>query len=104
MGSGQTADEVFQLLSDVTWCDGPYETMQGADVLVILTEWNQFRNLDLARIKDNLTQPSVVDLRNIYDPTEMREKGFHYSCVGRSFGRDKPGALIGDGTTLEDLA
>ena len=93
-----------ELLSDVAWCDGPYEAMQGADALVILTEWNQFRNLDLKRIKDSLTTPSVVDLRNIYDPTEMREHGFHYTCVGRSFGRDKPGALIGDGTTREDLA
>ena len=77
--------------------------MEVADALVILTEWNQFRNLDLARSKQALTQPAVIELRNIYDPTELPEQGFNYTCVGRSFGRDKPGALIGDGTTIADL-
>ena len=96
-------DAAAQLLSHVAWCDGPYDAMNGADALVILTEWNQFRNLDLARVKNSLTQPTVVDLRNIYDPTEMHKHGFHYSCVGRSFSSERPGALIADGTTVEDL-
>jgi UDPglucose 6-dehydrogenase len=96
-------EEAGKLLAGVTWCDDPYETLQGADALVILTEWNQFRNLDLGRIKQSLRQPVVIDLRNIYDPAEMRAQGFHYACVGRAFGGDKPGALIGDGSTLETL-
>ncbi len=60
-----------------------YDTCQGADALVIATEWNQFRNLDLERIKNALRQPVIVDLRNVYEPEDMQEKGFRYVGVGR---------------------
>jgi UDPglucose 6-dehydrogenase len=82
-------DEARKLLADVTYCADAYEAMDGADALVILTEWNQFRNLDLNRMKRLLRAPIVVDLRNIYDPDEMTAAGFRYDSVGRPFGRDK---------------
>jgi len=65
------------------WCEDEYEAARGADVLVLATEWNQFRGLDLDRLKELLNQPVVVDLRNIYDPQTMKSKGFRYTGVGR---------------------
>ena len=64
--------------------DGPYEAAAGADALVILTEWNAFRALDLDRVKLLMNQPVVVDLRNVYDPAEMAASGFIYASVGRA--------------------
>ena len=52
--------------------------------MVVLTEWNEFRGMDLDRIKSTLKHPIVVDLRNVYDPAEMAEQGFSYSCIGRA--------------------
>jgi len=64
-------------------CKNEYETCENADALVIVTEWNQFRMLDLERIRALLREPIVVDLRNVYDPAAMRAVGFRYECVGR---------------------
>ena len=75
--------EAKSLLKDVSWCNDAYEAMAGADAVAILTEWNEFRGLDLPRIKSLLKNPIVIDLRNIYNPEEMRDAGFVYSCVGR---------------------
>jgi len=75
--------EARQLLRDVTFRAGPYEAAEGADALVILTEWDQFRALDLDRVKDLMKAPLVIDLRNIYPPDEMRSRGFDYVSVGR---------------------
>ena len=75
--------EAGPLLPDVTWCDGAYDALLDADAVVILTEWNQFRNLDLDRVKALLKAPVFVDFRNIYDPREMAEAGFAYTSVGR---------------------
>jgi len=61
-----------------------YETVKGVDALVLMTEWNQFRNLDLARIKSTMKSPNFFDLRNIYAPEKMKELGFNYYCVGRN--------------------
>jgi UDPglucose 6-dehydrogenase len=72
-----------RLLSDVAWCEDAYSAIQDADALVILTEWNEFRALDLERVREALKTQILVDLRNIYDPVEMSELGFRYSCVGR---------------------
>ncbi len=55
-----------------------YETVKGVDALVLMTEWNQFRNLDLARIKSTMKSPNFFDLRNIYAPDKMKELGFNY--------------------------
>jgi UDPglucose 6-dehydrogenase len=60
-----------------------YEAAQGADALVLATEWNQFRSLDIDRLREALNSPVIVDLRNVYDPETMVSKGFQYSCVGR---------------------
>ncbi|HUJ48223.1 MAG TPA: UDP-glucose/GDP-mannose dehydrogenase family protein, partial [Rhizomicrobium sp.] len=68
---------------DVTFCADAYEAIEGADALVILTEWNEFRALDLARVKSLLKTPLIIDLRNIYPPKQMAEAGFRYISVGR---------------------
>jgi UDPglucose 6-dehydrogenase len=70
-------------LSDVTYCDGPYECAKDADALVIVTEWEQFRALDLAQLKREMACPVIVDLRNIYRPDEVTGHGFQYESVGR---------------------
>ena len=75
--------EAKKLLKGVTYCEDSYEAMTGADVLVLLTEWNEFRSLDLARMKQILNRPVVVDLRNVYNPSEMRAAGFDYRSIGR---------------------
>ena len=75
--------EAAKLLDGVAFKDGPYEAVEGADAVVILTEWNQFRALDLDRVKRLLRQPVMVDLRNIYRPEDMRARGFRYSSIGR---------------------
>ena len=75
--------EAKKLLSDIEYADDEYAAVAGADALVFVTEWNQFRALDLARIRDLMATPRVVDLRNIYDPEDMKELGFQYVGVGR---------------------
>ena len=71
------------MLDGVVWCDSAYDAVTGADVLAIITEWNEFRGLDLDKIKTLMNTPTMVDLRNIYNPDEMAEAGFAYSCIGR---------------------
>jgi UDPglucose 6-dehydrogenase len=80
----QAMDAVRKELSDLMLCSDAYEACRNADALVIVTEWNQFRMLDLDRVKSLLARPLVIDLRNIYDPGPMRAAGFEYACVGRS--------------------
>jgi UDPglucose 6-dehydrogenase len=76
-------DQARAELSDVTYCDGPYSCAEGADALVIVTEWEQFRALDLPRLKREMACPVIVDLRNIYRPEEVIGHGFRYESVGR---------------------
>jgi UDPglucose 6-dehydrogenase len=76
-------DEAKKLLSDVDWQPGAYEAVEGADALVIITEWNQFRALDLARVKAAMRAPLMIDLRNIYEQSVMASAGFTYHCIGR---------------------
>jgi UDPglucose 6-dehydrogenase len=76
--------EARRLLQGVDFVAGPYEACDGADALVILTEWDRFRAMDMERIKGLMKQPLVIDLRNIYRPGEMREHGFRYVSVGRA--------------------
>ncbi|MEM6413473.1 MAG: UDP-glucose/GDP-mannose dehydrogenase family protein [Pseudomonadota bacterium] len=76
-------DEARKLLSEIEYCHGPYDTMDGADAVVLLTEWDEFRALDFKRVKDLLRAPIFVDLRNVYPPVMMREEGFEYHSIGR---------------------
>jgi UDPglucose 6-dehydrogenase len=71
------------LLPDVTLCKDAYEACENADALVLVTEWNQFRMLDVQRVRKLLRRPLLVDLRNVYDPGPIREAGFDYVSVGR---------------------
>ncbi|MEE8506838.1 MAG: UDP-glucose/GDP-mannose dehydrogenase family protein [Kiloniellales bacterium] len=72
-----------KLLDDVVWCESAYAAMEGADALVIVTEWNAFRALDLERVKRLMKAPVMIDLRNIYNPEDMIAAGFRYTSVGR---------------------
>jgi len=76
--------EARALLDGVDFRDGPYDAVEGADVVVIVTEWDPFRALDLDRLKSLVRQPVIVDLRNIYRPEDMRAKGFRYTSIGRA--------------------
>jgi UDPglucose 6-dehydrogenase len=75
--------EARKLLPDLVYCRDAYEAMEGADGLILLTEWNEFRALDLARVGRLLARPLVVDLRNIYGPPEMAAAGLTYVSLGR---------------------
>ena len=75
--------EAEKLLPEVVYADDEYTAVKGADALVFVTEWNQFRALDMKRIRDLMKTPKIADLRNIYEPEDMRELGFEYVGVGR---------------------
>lgn len=77
-------DNAKAVFPGVTFCRDAYDAAKGADALVIVTEWNQFRNLDLEKIKDLLRQPFFFDLRNVYEPEKVKRLGFKYLCVGRT--------------------
>lgn len=87
---------VAQEMSHIDLVDDPYTVADGADILVIMTEWNEFKNLDMGRIKGLLNHPILVDARNIYDPDTMREMGFTYRGVGRGFKGEGIIATTGD--------
>jgi len=75
--------EAAKLLPEVEYAEDEYAAVKDADALVFITEWNQFRALDMSRIRDLMKHPRIADLRNIYDPADMRELGFEYIGVGR---------------------
>ena len=72
------------LPKEVEYCTDSYEAAADADALIIVTEWNQFRSLHMERIRSTLKHPTVIDLRNIYDPQRMKDQGFNYYSVGRA--------------------
>jgi UDPglucose 6-dehydrogenase len=74
-----------RILHDVTLCHDAYEVADGADALIVVTEWNEFKHLSLSRIKELMRQPVIVDGRNIYDPQEMKALGFIYRGIGRGY-------------------
>ena len=76
-------EEAKKLLPGVEWCRDSYTAIEGADAIVLVTEWNEFRSLDLERVKSLMKRPVMVDLRNVYDPTAMAEAGFAYNSIGR---------------------
>lgn len=79
----QAMKEAAKLLPEVQYCSSPYEACQGAHCVVLVTEWNEYRALDLSRLKALLAEPVFVDLRNVYEPQQMKALGFRYECVGR---------------------
>ncbi len=76
-------DEAYRMLSALKPCADPYEAAEGTDALIIMTEWNQFRNLDFERLKGIMKSPVLIDLRNVYDPNRVVSHGFHHISVGR---------------------
>ena len=76
-------EEAKGLLENIDYMEGPYEVLEGADAVVIITEWDAFRALDLDRLKELMKAPVMVDLRNIYRPKEMAERGVDYHSIGR---------------------
>jgi len=72
------------LPESIKYCDSVYETFENADVVVLMTEWNQYRALDLEKVKSMMKGNVFVDLRNVYEKHTMEQKGFEYHCVGRS--------------------
>jgi UDPglucose 6-dehydrogenase len=75
--------EAKNLLQNIDYTKNSYDCIEGADALIILTEWDEFRALDMVRVKKSLRSPNIIDLRNIYNPQSMQEYGFNYISVGR---------------------
>ena len=73
-----------RLLTDVQYCDDEYDAARGSDALVVVTEWNQFRRLDMDCLKQVMREPNIIDLRNLYEPDTMRSAGFNYLAMGRN--------------------
>ena len=76
-------EQARPLMPQVTMCDDPYAAIADADATAIVTEWDAFRALDLARVKELAKKPVLVDLRNIYNPEDVRSSGFTYKSIGR---------------------
>ncbi len=78
-------DEFKRLFPEdtVEYCQDAYSAATDSDVVVVITEWNEFRNLDLKKLKKVVKQPALADLRNVYDPRKVKELGFNYTCIGR---------------------
>ncbi|MGH7245772.1 MAG: UDP binding domain-containing protein, partial [Candidatus Levyibacteriota bacterium] len=72
-----------KLLKNVVFCANGYEAAKDVDLLVVVTEWNEFREIDLQKVKQQMKQPVVIDGRNIYNPETMQQLGFSYGGVGR---------------------
>jgi len=77
-------------MPEIDMVEDPYALAEASDALVICTEWNEFKQLDLQRIKDLLRNPIIIDGRNIYEPHEMAQLGFTYLAVGRGYHGGKP--------------
>ena len=77
-------DNAKTLIEDVNWCESAYDAANGADVLLVLTEWNEFRALNLKKVRDSMKGNALVDLRNIYKPEDAKNAGFSYSGIGHS--------------------
>jgi UDPglucose 6-dehydrogenase len=84
--------EAKKLLPDLDYCGDAYQALEGADALVLVTEWNEFRALDLARVKNLLRSPIIIDLRNVYQPDEMAAAGFIYHSIGRNVAQPQAGS------------
>jgi UDPglucose 6-dehydrogenase len=77
------------LLPEVEMCANPYVMAEGCDALIVITEWNEFKQLDLVQLRDSMRQPVILDGRNLYDPEAMKNLGFHYRGLGRGYNGSK---------------
>jgi UDPglucose 6-dehydrogenase len=73
------------LPSAVRLTETPYECAAGSDAVIVVTEWNEFKQLDLAQLKHVMKQPVIIDARNVYEPAQVRAMGFTYRCFGRGY-------------------
>ncbi|MGE3907875.1 MAG: UDP-glucose/GDP-mannose dehydrogenase family protein [Chloroflexota bacterium] len=99
----QAMDNVRARFPHVQFCHDAYEVAAGADALVLLTEWTEFRTLDLARLRSMMTQPIFVDGRNLFDPAIMAGHGFHYQSIGRGIWGTRSSAVGQDGEPARDI-
>jgi UDPglucose 6-dehydrogenase len=76
-----------EIVPEITYCDDAYEVAEGSDALVVVTDWNEFKHLDMGRIKASMAEPVLIDGRNIYEPGRMQELGFVYRGIGRGYDR-----------------
>jgi UDPglucose 6-dehydrogenase len=76
-------DLAREILKDVKYCEDEFDAVKGVDATVFVTEWNEFRDLDLDKVKALMKSPVIIDCRNIYEPSRMRDLGFTYYSVGR---------------------
>jgi UDPglucose 6-dehydrogenase len=88
-------EQARPVMPEVHWCRDSYDAARGADVCVLVTEWNEFRALDLAKLKQVMAVPHMVDLRNVYDPADMRTHGFVYHSIGRPLRDAEAGGAAG---------
>ena len=79
----KAAEKAKNIFNDVTYCSNPYDAAKDADALVIITEWNEFKKLDLKKIKSMMKHPLIIDGRNIYNPDDIKKEGFVYISIGR---------------------
>jgi UDPglucose 6-dehydrogenase len=79
----EAMEKAKSVFSNITYCSNPYEAAEGADAIVIVTEWDEFRELDWDRVRSAVDRPLVLDGRNMFDATDLTRRGFHYVCVGR---------------------
>ncbi len=86
----EALEESMKVLPDMVPCQDAYQTVEGADAVVLVTEWNQFRNLDFEQIRAKVKSPIFIDLRNVYEPERMAELGFYYVSVGRKSAGTNP--------------
>ena len=83
MDTKRVEENAKKILKDVVYCAKPYQTAEGADALLIHTEWDEFRNIDLEKVKEALKNPLIFDGRNIYSHEVMKKHGFKYYPIGR---------------------
>jgi len=79
----EAMEKAKQILKGIDYCKDPYETVKDADALLILTEWNEFKELDMEKVRNAMKHKLIIDGRNIYNPVEMKKLGFHYISIGR---------------------
>src|SRR5262249_603096 len=73
-----------EIAGRIDYCDSAYDAARGTHAVLLMTEWEEFRKLDLRRLRDAMEVPIMLDGRNLYDPKQARESGFEYVCMGRS--------------------